>query len=466
MYLNREPLGRGNLTFSKKNRRYPAIFIYLYIFILGAALLAFWQMDRLQPLVSAALGPAPTPTPTVNYLIAQADEQYMAGEIDESLIYYEQIVEMMPEDASMWAQYSFMLTLAERYEEALAAADQSILLAPESPEGPAARSHALDWMGNYDEATISALRAIDLSPDYALAHAFLSEAYTDLGRLRQAREQAELAIELDPYEVEARRAYAYVLEYYGAYDNAIQQYLQALRLHPNRLDLWYGLARNFRGAGMFEEAVNTFLQIAIRTPEDPLPYVELGKTFFEIRDDSAAQDYLEQAVSLVCPDCPRQSYEVIRAGEFDTDKLPTRDGLYEPAWRRLGMVYLTRRNYEASIEVFEELIAWGEKYDVEISVEAYYVTATAYYYKDWCDLGVPRAVDALEIYQRNAMEDPAALNNILSIFVLCRDYAGEPYLYSGRGFENGFPVGYSEPDVIVTRPGAGTDETSEDTGDE
>ncbi len=44
---------------------------------------------------------------------------------------------------------------------------------------------------------------------------------------------------------------------------------------------------------MTDQAINTFVQIAIRTPEDPLPYVELGKTYFEVRDDDAAQEYLD-----------------------------------------------------------------------------------------------------------------------------------------------------------------------------
>ncbi|GAB4472443.1 MAG: hypothetical protein Kow00124_10500 [Anaerolineae bacterium] len=456
MYINRQPLGRGNLTFGKHKRRYPAILVILYVLILAAALFVAWRMEDIQPYVLAMIGPEPTPTPSVEQLTTQGEQAYYDGEMEQAVDLYRQAVAITPEDHLLWARLSFLLTLNRQYEEAVTAADQAIALAPESVEGYAMRARALNWMGAYDDSAIAALRAIDIDPNYALGHAFLAEAYTDLGRLRQAREQAEMALQLDPYEVEARRNYAYVLEFYGDYNGAIQQYLQALRLAPNRLDLWYGLARNYRGAGMTDQAINTFVQIAIRTPEDPLPYVELGKTYFEVRDDDAAQEYLEQAVSLVCDDCPRHTYEEIEAGQLDPARLP--EEIYVPAWRRLGMVYLTRRNYESSIEIFEELIAWGKLHDPDaIPLEAYYVTATAYYYRDKCDLAVPHALEALDIYEREQINDPNALRNILSIFVLCRDYAIKPYVHTAAGFENGFPIGYEEPDVIIERPG--TDET-------
>jgi len=463
MYINREPLGRGNLTFGKRKRRRPVILIVLYVMILGAALFVLWQMDRIQPRVLAALGPEPTATPSPQQIIEQAEARYMAGEPGEASALYDQAIAMDPEDYTLWARQSFLLTLDGQYEEALAAADKAIALAPESPVGYAMRARALNWNGDYDESAIAALRAIDLSPDYALAHAFLAESYTDLGRLRQAREQAEMAVQLDPYEVDARRNYAYVLEFYGDYAGAIQQYLQALRLHPNRLDLWYGLARNYRGVGQVEQAVNTFTQIALRTPEDPLPWVEIGRTYFEVRDDDAAQEYLEQAVSIVCSDCPRNTYDQIINGEFDESRVP--DEIYVPAWRRLGQVYLTRRNYEAAVEIYEELIAWAKNHDQPVPIEAYYVSSAAYYYMDNCDIAVPYSVTALGIYESQQINDPNALNNILSVFVLCRDYAISPYLHTGRGFENGFPVAYEEPEVIVRRPGAQpTDEA--DTGND
>jgi hypothetical protein len=54
------------------------------------------------------------------------------------------------------------------------------------------------------------------------------------------------------------------------------------------------------------------------------------------------------------------------------------------------------------------------------------------------------------MYEDQRMDNPTVLKNILSVYVLCRDYANTPPSQPVV-----FPVGYAEPDVIVQRPGVG-----------
>jgi tetratricopeptide (TPR) repeat protein len=475
MYIKRRPLGEGNLRFGKRKRRYPVILIILYVLVLAAAVFVFFRLDTIQPAVLAKIGPEPTPTPSIDYYIAQAEAAYYDGELEQAVEYYRQALEMAPEDLQILFELARLLTLTEdveNLEEALGIEDQMILLAPEDSRGYAAKARTLDWMGDYDQAAVEALHALELDPNDPYAHAYLSEAYTDLGQLRQARDEAELSIELDPFNVDARRNYAYVLESYGDYGGAIQQYEQALNLQPNLLDLWYGLARNYRGASaastspngsreMFEKSVETYQQIIMRTPEDPRTYVELGRTYFEVREDDAAQINLERAVSLVCEDCPLHTFEEIEEAGYTYPPGDLPDEIYAPAWLRLGNVYHTRRNYESAIAIYEELIAWDIANDVEVPLEAYLVTASDYYYLDFCDIAVPRAFEALDVYEDRRLDEPVALTNILSVFVLCRDYANTPPTIAYE-----FPAGYEEPDVYLERgdPNAG-DETGAE-GDE
>jgi tetratricopeptide (TPR) repeat protein len=509
MYIKRSPLGQGNLAFGKRRKRLPLLGIIAYLLVLAGALFIFFNMDTVQPKVLAALGPSPMPTASPAELITKGDEAYHAGNYEDALIQYEQAAALVPTDLDVMFMYARLLTFVGRLQDAVAVADQMILSAPEDPRGYAARARALDWMEEYNQAQIEALRAIEVAPDYALGHAYLAEAYADLGSFRQAREQAELALLLDPYHVDVRRNYAYVLEYYGDYNGAIQQYVQALQLEPNMLDLWYGLARNYRGAGNMEKSIETYAEIAKRTPEDPYLYVEWGKTYFEMREDGLAQETLQQAVFLVCDkgqadagieeterqDCPfLDSTEIIdERGDWyvdpgktprdnqipwDADNRDVPPQVLMSAWNRLGQVYLTRRNYEDVVAILAEAIAWGEAQEdptaegyQEVPIESYYVLASAYYYMDECHFAVPLAVDALNKYERDKMDDPNALKTILTLFVLCRDWAGSPettVVHTGPGFgEDGFPDGYAEPDVLIER-GDSTDddaETEENTND-
>ncbi len=464
MYIKRRPLGEGNLRFGKRKRRYPVILIILYVLVLSVAVFVFFRLDTIQPALLAKIGPEPTSTPSIDYYISQAEAAYHEGELEQAIGFYRQALDMAPEDLQILFDLARLLTLTEdvdNLEEALSIADQMNLLAPEDPRGYIVKSRTLDWMGDYDQAAVEALHALELDSNNAYAHAYLSEAYTDLGQLRQAREEAELSIELDPFNVDARRNYAYVLESYGDYGGAIQQYEQALQLQPNLLDLWYGLARNYRGASavsgsreMFEKSVETYQQIIMRIPEDPRTYVELGRTYFEVREDDAAQINLERAVSLVCDDCPRYTFEEIKDAGYTYPSIANLpDEIYAPAWLRLGNVYHTRRNYEDAIATYEELIAWDTAHDVEVPLEAYLVTASDYYYLDLCDIAVPRAFQALDVYENRRLDEPVALTNILSVFVLCRDYANTPPTIAYE-----FPAGYEEPTVLLERNGNTSDE--------
>lgn len=473
MHIRRAPLGQGNLTFKKRRQRYPLVLIVLYVLVLFAALYVFWNVDRFQSGFSAFFWPPPTPTSYPEDLVRQADEAYQAGDLKQAIELYRQASEIDPQNVQLLSNLSRMLTLgtfnapaelkAAQLQEALVVAERAILAAPEDPRGYAVKARALDWAGEYDSAVVAALRAVELDADYAPARAYLAEAYTDIGQLRLAREQAEMAIQLDPYDVDARTNYAYVLNFYGDYSGAIQQYIQALNLQPNMLDLMYGLAWNYRGARQYEQSITTFREIMVRTPDDPKIYIELGKTYYQMRDDDSAQSIYEQAVRLICDDCPRHGYAEILATqeprsteEFTqflerTDRnLPGEVDL--SAWVGLGQVYYARRNYESALEILEEAIAYGDTNKEEVQIEAYYVTAGAYYYLDRCEIAIPRAKLAFDLYVERKIEDNGTLSAILSWFVLCRDHAtNNPYMLTAPGFTNGFPDGYEEPDVIVER---------------
>lgn len=470
MYIKRSPLGEGNLKF-RRRRRFPVFFIMLYFTVLIVALFVWWQADRFRPMVMSAIGPEPAPTLAAPELSVLAYDAYMSGDIDDAISFYRQAYELQPENLDLMDQYAFALaidfwidsTREQSVIESLQIAEDMVLLAPDDPRGYAAKARALNFQGFYPEANLEALRAIERDPDFVYGHIYLAESYTYLGRLRQALEQANIAVEMAPYNVEARRSYATILEYYGDYDGAIAQYEQSLRIEPNRLDLLYGRARNLRAAGRTDEAVSMFGEIISLDPEDPLPYVELGKTYFEIRDDDAAQNYLQSAVEKYCADCPLNT-EVwnLDDGEYWPTGNEPRPRLAElpqevfmPAWQRLGMVYLTRRNYEDAIDILEEAIVWGETNSVDVPVEMHYVVASAYYYRASCEQSVAHAATAFNLYNERELNDQNALINTLRIFVLCRDYnfSGNPVRYQGPGFVNGFPEGYVEPSVVVEAPG-------------
>jgi hypothetical protein len=88
------------------------------------------------------------------------------------------------------------------------------------------------------------------------------------------------------------------------------------------------------------------------------------------------------------------------------------------------------------------------------------VTGAGYFYLNQCEYAVPRAFHALDLYEERYRNnpDPAALDNILKIFVLCRDYANPPYALT-------FPEGYEEPVVLLELPGSQGEDEAGDTNE-
>lgn len=445
MYINRKPLGQGGPHFRGRGPSFPYFRATIYVAILLGALYVYSKIDELQPVLLERLGPTPTATPTVGEVLAEANSSYDEGDLQATIVSYREALLLEPDNIDHHVALARLLLLDDQLEAGLEQAEQAILADPESPKGYAIKSMALDWSRSPEEAVVAAFKSIEIDPEYAPARAYLAEAYVDLGRWTQAREQAELAIALDPFNVDARRNYAYLLEFVGDYEGAIAQYEQALTISPNLLHLQYGLARNHRAAGNPEQAISAFTAIIERNPEDPEPWLEIGKTYFEMREDNAAEDNFRQAIELVCDECPLYNSDEVLADSFVNISRDLPDEIYMPAWVRLGQVQFTRRNYESSLEVLEEAIAWGETNDEAVPIEAYYVSALAYYYLDLCNRAVPRAFDGLALYEENRMEEESILNNILGTFVLCRDYANTPYAVT-------FPEIYEEPNVIVERP--------------
>ena len=111
MYIKREPLGRGNLAFGKRRRRFSFLAMLIYVVILALALFVYFRKDLIQPRVLEMIGPPPAPTITPAELSASGDAAYDRGKLDEAVDWYRQAAETDPTSMDLLAQYARLLTL-------------------------------------------------------------------------------------------------------------------------------------------------------------------------------------------------------------------------------------------------------------------------------------------------------------------------------------------------------------------
>jgi tetratricopeptide (TPR) repeat protein len=393
MYVRRD---RSGLSFGKKRRHTPRWRYALWLMGLVFTAVVIWQFDRVQPKVLHQLGIGPTPTAPTHVHANAGYEAYIAGDLEIAIEEFREAVRQEPRNVDylyelarllVWTHFGREAAGQNRVEQAVALADQAIEADPNDPRGYAIKCKALDWAGRPNEGIPFCQEAIDIDPTFAESYGYLGEASADVKRWAVAQEYGEQAVTLNPNSVDAHRDYAFTLSAVGAFEATIQQLEIAVALHPNLLPLQFELARFYRVVDLNENAIGIYDRIRGQDPNNPTVYTELCSAYFEIREDSFAQDFCEQAMEL--------------------------DPNYQPAALQSGMVYYTRRNYESAIEAFNTCACLADGGDCDndpdtpdapgtgdYPVECWYLRGLAHYYLAECGVAVPILTRSLFLTDR------------------------------------------------------------------
>lgn len=323
---------------------------YRLLLLIGLILGGIWILmgiDRgnIQPLFLAT----PTPTRTANSYLMEGEAQFKAGYLEGAISAYQQAVAIESENAQAWSELariqayssSLLSTNEESYNrlnQALTSIDQATQIDPDNARIQAIRSFVLDWFASsllispeerqsrLNEAEAAAVRALQLDNENALALAFLAEILVDQQKWAQAEETIKQAVEIEPNSMDVQRVYGYVLESLGQYRLAIEKYQEAALLDPNLTFLYIFIGRNFRSLEVHNRALEEFEKAAQINEQlgvmDPIPYVEIAKTYSRDGEFFAAALNAEKAITI---------------------------NPYNPnTYGQLGIIYTKARNYEGA----------------------------------------------------------------------------------------------------------------------
>jgi tetratricopeptide (TPR) repeat protein len=328
---------------------------YRVIILLGLIMGGIWILmgiDRgnVQPLFL----PTPTPTRTANSFIMEGESLFQAGSLGGAIAAYQQAVAVEPNNAHAWAELariqtyssSLLSTDEERYDrltQARESIEQATSIDPDNSEAKALRSFVFDWYASnplvlpqesqsaLNDAESAAIRALQLDNENALALAFLAEILVDQQKWAQAEETIKQAVAIQPESMDVQRVYGYVLESLGQYRLAIEKYREAVNIHPNLTFLYIFIGRNFRSLEVhnraleeFEKAIMINEQLGV---QDPVPYVEIAKTYSRDGEFFIAALNAEKAI-IINP--------------------------YNPnTYGQLGIIYTKARNFEGAQPVLK-----------------------------------------------------------------------------------------------------------------
>ena len=396
-------LSRKHPTFHQARR---GTSFYRIILLLGLILAGIWVMlmIRREQIISPFV-PTPTPTRVAASYFQEAQAYFDSGKLDDpsnatpgpnvpkindAIDAYKAALAEDPSNAGAWAELARIQTYSSnmlrndterrtRLVEAKASADKAVELAPDDSTVRAIRAFVLDWYAFNSlvttkqrqdllvEAEREASRAFQIDPENALALAYYAEILADEQKWTQAEKYAAQAVALNGTLMDTHRVYAYVLETLGKYNSAIQQYQEAARINPNLTFLYVRIGQNFReGIRNPERALDYFDRAAKINQtlgvQNPLPYIEIARTYTQIGQFFAASINAEKALKL--------------------------DPTSAQTYGQLGIIFRRARNYEGAMSLLQCAVVGctaAENEMGKVDVQGLPLTSitVAYYYVEY-----------------------------------------------------------------------------------
>jgi tetratricopeptide (TPR) repeat protein len=374
---------------------------YRLLVIIGLILGGIWILlgiDRgnIQPLFQ----PTPTPTRTANSFVMEGEAQFKAGSLEGAIAAYQQAVVIDPNNSLAFAELariqtyssSLLSTNEDRYErlnQARTSIEQAIAIDPDNPKVQAIRSFVLDWyasnplvppqesQSSLNEAEAAAVRALQLDNQNALALAFLAEILVDQQKWAQAEETIKQAVAIESDSMDVQRVYGYVLESLGQYRSAIEKYREAVRALEefekaaninDQLGIqdpvpFIEIAKTYSREGeFFAAALNAEKALTIN-PTNPNTYGQLGTIYMKARNFEGAQPAFKCAVRGCSPDENQVALELIGEG-VEVAGMPLTSGTVAFYYAQYGSVLaaLSRPNQDYCPEALQVLSEVGDKY--------------------------------------------------------------------------------------------------------
>lgn len=347
---------------TRRRRRTGTRFIFMYGLLLGGFLIfVSAQFDRLQLAALDVVGMAPTPSPFASTWAQQGYDLYSRGKVVEAADAFKQAVNQQPDNVNYLYEYGKVLLELDRDadelagrpidddEIALTIGDQAIEAAPQDVRGYALKAKALVWTGDSASAIPIALQGREIDPLFAPIYSALAIAYTTIGRYQQGLDNGEKAVEIDPMDADTHRSFAISLIYVGLREEAIQQLEDAVNINPNLTGPYFELAGQYNAANMTEEAVATYEKILTINPFEARAMLRMCEVFFKVGEARQAEGYCDDALQV--------------------------NPNYKEAYRQLGMVNYSRRNYEGAILNFNSCVDLKSE-----EIQCYYLRGLAHFY--------------------------------------------------------------------------------------
>ena len=215
-----------------------------------------------------------------------------------------------------------------KYKEAIDAFHSVLETEPDNADIYNNLGVAYSCLANFEQAENYYVKAIELDPELAQAYINLSDLYYKAGDLASALG----TLQRGSYELQDNLAIAHLLARVyiedQRWDDAIDELERVLDGEPENYDAYYDLGKVYFDLGDWASAIANFESVVEFKKDNALIYYYLGQAY-------EANDEIDKAISNYL-------------------KALTINDKFHPAYKKLGILFLARRDYEDALEYFND----------------------------------------------------------------------------------------------------------------
>ena len=177
--------------------------------------------------------PVASPLPSVDQLLAQANQLRDRNQYSEALQTYTQLLEQAPDEvAGHWGQ-CYSLNQLHNYGQAIEACDRALAIAPDHPEALWSKGYALEQQGQPQAALALYDKILATNPNYTEAWNNRGGILLQQQQFQEALDAFDQARQLDPNFAQAWSNRGAALWGLRRFDDAIASIDKAIELQPD-----------------------------------------------------------------------------------------------------------------------------------------------------------------------------------------------------------------------------------------
>ena len=200
--------------------------------------------------------------------LGTADRAFAAGENDEALTLYEELLAEDSSNVHALVRSAMLLSWDRRYNEAVARYDRALTLQPDHPKAQLERAKVLSWDRRFNDAAAAFRVLAKRDPADVDARLGLARALSWSGKQPPARLEYQGILDRDPENAYAMVGVAQTYAWSGNPKTARTWYTRALETRPEMKEALLGLAYLDLAAGDLTEAALKAGELESRLPDD------------------------------------------------------------------------------------------------------------------------------------------------------------------------------------------------------